>query len=254
MFVLKNSWVHPLSLPVAIPPRAFMDKKLDLAFAQLANRFPLEEHYTWPVPQGCPIPIPEDQQGAFRRNLYLKENLRSVLEDDQDYRVRLWIIQEWGGIKSFKNKESNRERMDQLDGQLAKRRMDKRLFGVISSLSKIAAFKEPETYSIYDSRVIFALNWLLFSNTENPRLFRLPLGRNAALTEFDSFTLYKLSGRSFTMVPDETAYFEYCELLCGLTQRALGQAKPYYGEMLLFVAAPELAKEIRSRTKVTIDI
>lgn len=222
-------------------------------FARLSKELPIETEFKWDVPDECPIRIPHTEQGSFERNVFLKENLAPELENDCNYKCHFWVIQKWGGIASFKNNKKNQGRIDLFDQQLGKRKMTRDIFGGISSLSNISAFKKPDTYSIYDSRVIFALNWLLFCNTDEPILFPQPTGRNAELKDIDANTLMKLSGKKFAFHSYETAYFEYCEFNRELAKQVLGKDKPYYAEMLLFAAAPTwIVKDILRRTKVTI--
>jgi len=48
---------------------------------------------------------------------------------------------------------------------------------------------------------------------------------------------------------------EYCELLKNLAREALNTDRPYYVEMLLFIAAPEfIVEDIRENTKVQINL
>lgn len=223
------------------------------AIQQLASALPLQVHYNWEMPDTLPINIPPDVDGSFERNLYLKQHLKDSFDGDSDLRTSLWIIQDWGSIKTFKDTAQNRQRIATFYAQLQKQRLTKDTHGVLPSLSKLAAFRWPEKYSIYDSRAVFALNWLLFCHTPEPKLFPQPPGRSRALMEVDTHTLFRLSGRRYTVHSHRSAYFEYCDLLSRLSSEALGKAEPYYAEMLLFVAAAEwIPRDIRDRTTVTI--
>jgi hypothetical protein len=72
---------------------------------------------------------------------------------------------------------------------------------------------------------------------------------------YDTATLFRLSGLGYTDRDWKTAYHEYCELLRYLAKEALNTDRPYYVEMLLFVAAPKLiVEDIRRNTKVQINI
>lgn len=223
-------------------------------FQQLAAKLPLEDRYKWEMPATLPITIPSDVHGAFERNLYLKRHLKDSFNDDSDIRTSLWIIQDWGGIKTFKDTSQNRQRIETFYDQLQKGRLTKDTHGVLPSLSKLAAFRWPEKYSIYDSRAVFALNWLLFCHSSEPKLFPQPPGRSRALVEVNTHTLFRLSGRPYSVRSHKTAYFEYCDLLSELSSKALGKDRePYFAEMLLFVAASEwIPSDIRDRTTVTI--
>jgi len=224
------------------------------AIKQLASELPLQEHYNWEMPGTLPIEIPSDVNGAFERNLYLKEHLKDAFGDDSDLQTALWIIQDWGGIKTFKNTEQNRNRIEAFYRQLDAKRLTRDIHNVLPSLSKLAAFRWPKKYSIYDSRAVFSLNWLLFCHSDEPNLFPQPPGRSKSLIEVDTQTLFRLSGRLYKTRSHQTAYFDYCDLLSQLSINALGKEDPYFVEMLLFVAAPEwIPRDIKARTTVTIN-
>ena len=223
------------------------------AVRQLASELPLESHYDWEMPASLPITIPSEIESAFRRNLHLKEHLRDCLENDPELRVSFWLIQEWGGIRTFKNTGLNRQRISEFYDRLGRGKLTRILHGLLPSLSKLAAFRWPDRYSIYDSRAVYSLNWLLFCHEERPALFPQPPGRSKALVEIDMQTLFRLSGREYSVRSHKTAYHDYCSLLLDLSREALGKERPYYVEMLLFVAAREwVARDIRARTNVAI--
>jgi hypothetical protein len=213
----------------------------------------LEKAFDWKIPVDCPITIPDSLKSPYERNVYLKENYAPLLSDLNNFKACFWIIQRWGGIRSFKDTHGNREKIALLRDQLSSRKMTQNVFSVISSLSKLAAFQNPDLYAIYDSRAIAALNWLLFCSEDTPRLFPQPPGRNSVLLECDPNTLMRLSGKEFTVRSHKSAFFEYCELLRSLCETALNGAKLYQLEMMLFVAAPSwIVTDIRARTKVSI--
>lgn len=225
------------------------------AIRMLAEDLPLSEHYRWDIPQALPIEIKEDMVGSFERNLYLKENLMGALENDADLHTTFWIIQQWGKIGGFKDNKDNRLRISDFYKRLPQGKLTRDLHGVLPSLSKLAAFRWPDCYSIYDSRAVFALNWLLFCHTDQPKLFPQPPARNKALVELDLETLFLLSGREYSVRSHKTSYHEYCRLLSDLSREALGQERPYHAEMLLFVAAEKwVPDDIRRRTTVTISV
>jgi len=225
------------------------------AIKNLAKSLPLEQHYTWEMPENVPIDIPQEIVSAFHRNIYLKEHLAQALENDSDLELHYWIIREWGGIKTFQVNERNSQQIHEFRQQLNHNRLRRSTFNLISSLSKLAAFWCPGEYSIYDSRAIFSLNWLIFRHSNHRRLFPQPLGRSTAVAMYDTATLYRLSGLDFSERDRRTAYHEYCELLQYLAREALNTERPYYVEMLLFVAAPQfIVEDIRRNTTVNIDL
>ena len=224
------------------------------AIKHLWDQLPLAKHYTWKIPASAPVAIPANVIGSFDRNIWLKNHLHLK---EQPSRIStedsFWIIQEWGGIKTFKNNPKNQDRMTTFFNQLEKGKLTREIHNLLPSLSKVAAFNYPDRYSIYDSRAIYAMNWLLFCHTKNPALFPQPPGRSKSLIELDSQTLFRLSGRPYTIRSHKSAYFEYCELLKELSRDALSTTQPFYLEMLLFVATESwIPNDIRNRTNVTI--
>lgn len=230
------------------------DKLLISAIKQLADSLPLEQNFTWEIPISCPIQIPDNVIGPFKRNIYLKENLAPLLQNDENLEVHYWVIREWGGIKSFKPCKKNNQIIHEFCEQLGRQQLRRPTFNLISSLSKLAAFRDPQQYSIYDSRAIYSLNWMIFRYSSDKRLFPQPLGRNSAIAQLDTKTLFKLSGVQYSERGWKTSYHEYCELMRELSQEALGQKRPYWVEMLLFLAAPKyILNDIQKNTTVTIE-
>ena len=177
------------------------------------------------------------------------------MENDNELEFHYWIIREWGGIKTFQMNERNNQKIREFRQQLKHNRLRRSTFNLISSLSKLASFWHPGEYSIYDSRAIFSLNWLIFKHSDHRRLFPQPIGRSTVVSMYDTSTLYRLSGLDYSNRDWRTAYHEYCEFLRYLAREALNTDRPYYIEMLLFVAAPEfIVEDIRKNTKVQIDI
>ena len=223
------------------------------AIQSLYNQLPLAQHYTWDIPGNVPISIPSNISSAFDRNVYLKRNLHERLGTNHNWKDLFWIIQDWGGIKSLKNTSKNQQRIIEFFSQLTDGKLSKNTHSLLPSLSKLAAFKNPCEYSIYDSRAVYSLNWFLFCHERKPDLFPQPPSRNKALLEMDIQTLFRLSGRPYMIKSHKTAYFEYCTMLKDLSVRALQKTEPFYLEMLLFVAAENwVPNDIRNRTTVTI--
>jgi len=87
-----------------------------------------------------------------------------------------WIIKIWGGIKGIKD-SSIREIIDNLDKKNYS-------FNNISSWSKVHSFKNIKRDVIYDSKVIYSLNWLILTLNSNNRFFLQPESRNKKLITF----------------------------------------------------------------------
>jgi len=220
-----------------------------------ADHQPLEKYFTWDVPANGSIQIPDGITTPFERNVYLKNNFHSrLITTANNWSHFFWIIQVWGGIKSFKDTPKNRKLIEEfLDSELPSKTLSKVSHDRLSSLSKLAAFKYPRDYSIYDSRAVFSLNWLLFCNQENPELFPQPPGRSKSLAEWDPLQLIRMSKHGYKMLSPKEAYFKYCDILKDLSKKALGKDEPFYLEMLLFVAAERwIPNDIANRTTVAI--
>jgi hypothetical protein len=184
----------------------------------------------------------------------LKENLGPVLAQDNNLTVHYWVIRDWGGIRTFKVVDSNDARIGKFKEEILKGKLTRTSFAAISSLSKLSSFWEPARYAIYDSRAVFALNWVIFRYSEDRQLFPQPSGRNAEISKYDIGTLFSLSGIDHQYRSYTSAYHEYCGLLQDLSVQIYGSRKPYLAEMLLFLAAPTvILEEIKSSVTVTID-
>lgn len=219
--------------------------KLTSALQNLLTHNPINQ-YNWDIPNSCPIEIPKSIADNYSKNIYLKENLSDALLKDSSLDHHYWVINEWGGIKSFKRNDKNNEKIKNFTSELIKGKLSRNSFSNISSLSKIASFIDPENYTIYDSRVIYSLNWLLFNKSDSKSLFPQPAGRNSDISKYDQETIFRLSGMDFSYKPYNTAYHEYCNLIKTLSKTVFPDTdRPYYLEMLLFMIAPsEIIQDI----------
>lgn len=197
------------------------------------------ETFEWTIPANCPIDIPQNISTDYEKNIHLKKHLHSVILNDHALDSHYWTIQKWGGIGSFKKNERNDARIKKFIDQLSKGELTRDSFSCISSLSKIASFIEPEKYAIYDSRVIYSLNWLLFKDSEDSALFPQPAGRSASLAQYDMQTIFRLTNKPFEFRSYKTAFHAYCSLISELSPLVFGKnCEPYKLEMLLFMIAP----------------
>lgn len=205
---------------------------------QIAKDFPLE-NFEWTIPSNCPVEIPTDCRSGYAKNVHLKENFHSIIGNDQTLKNHYWTIQEWGGIGSFKKNDRNDHRIRSFVAELEKGKLTKRSFECISSLSKVASFLFPDKYVIYDSRVIYSLNWLLFNYSSEQALFPQPAGRSSDLAKYDMQTIFRLSKRLHKFRSHKTAFHDYCTLIKDLTPQIFDDGgRPYKLEMLLFMIAP----------------
>jgi hypothetical protein len=219
---------------------------------ELSKAIPLTS-YNWEIPANIPINIPPDVVGPYYRNIYLKENLAPTLQNDHDLKIHYWIIRDWGGIRTFQVGDRNNERIKTFKDEVSRGRLTRSTFASISSLSKLSSFWEPERYAIYDSRAIFSLNWLIFRYCEEKCLFPQPIGRSTAISDYDTQTIFRLSKTNYQYRSHKTAYHDYCSLLQNLSEEIYGNRKPYFVEMLLFLAAPgNIINDIKGSVTVNI--
>lgn len=230
-------------------------QKLITVLKKLSEEFSLE-NYEWGVPNNCPIEIPTLNNSNFEQNIYLKENLKNVLILTGSLNHFYWIIQQWGGIASFKKNDLNDAKIIKFLAELEKKALTKISFERISSFSKVASFLNPNDYVIYDSRVIYALNWLLFNYAPHVNLFVQPQSRNSELVKYDMQTIFRLSGKKHIFRSHKNAYHEYCDLMKILSIDVYGVgSQPYLLEMLLFNIAPNaILKDIEKRVSVKINL
>ncbi|WP_455294519.1 hypothetical protein [Vibrio parahaemolyticus] len=204
---------------------------------RLAQQYPLGDYFDWEIPADCPLVFPDTISSQYAKNIYLKHHFKDKAPESDSLISKYWIIQSWGGIRSFKSNERNDSLLIKLDSELKACKLTRPTFSVISSISKVASFMNYNEYAIYDSRVIYSLNWLLFKHTNETSLYPQPSGRNAELAKFDLTTIFNLSHKNVSMKSHKTAYFEYCSLMKALAKEVYGQPEPYHVEMLLFLIA-----------------
>lgn len=214
------------------------------------------KNYKWEIPKNCPLNIPNDIVSNFDRNVYLKEHIHTLLNQVDCLSIYYWIIQEWGGISSFKRKDVNDAKILKFLDELKNRSLTKASFDRISSFSKIAAFMQPHEYVIYDSRVIYSLNWLLFNYAPEHGLFSQPQSRNSELIKYDMQTIFRLTGKNPIYRNHKTAFNEYCDLIKMLSIEVYGRgSQPYLLEMLLFDIAPKfIVKDVETRVSLKISL
>ena len=169
--------------------------------------------FNWEFANDCPIIVPNELTD-YEKNLFIKNELLKKTETSDFLKNSYWIIQTWGGIKSFKQNSLNDEKImsfiEKIKGNTVK--LNKNEFEIISSLSKIAAFLLPERFCIYDSRVIYSLNWHIFLYGDSLEMFPQPTGRNKMMIEYDQRTIFNLSKIPYTFCNTKDAFQKYCEL------------------------------------------
>ncbi|NJM78703.1 MAG: hypothetical protein HC854_02030 [Flavobacterium sp.] len=205
-----------------------------------------------------------NDKNPFNQNVKLKWILSEKYKTntEQNY-IDFWIVNNWGGIRGFKLNERNIKKVKRFKKQLEKQKLSLDCFSTISSLSKISSFIDPENFVIYDSRVIYTLNWLILTcenqNGFKEKYFPMPSGRNKIITDFDmntivnAFHISEYIENTELYVSQQIAYFKFCEFIKTNTEFIYGKgSKPYELEMLLFTLADnEIFKDLKKRIKIT---
>ena len=178
---------------------------------------------------------------AFERQSLLKGIVSANFNEDKSELEEKWrwIVGTWGGIKKF----DVSKRINELYDEKLKYKGDINLYledktcslQSISSFSKIASFTKPCEWFVYDSRVTYVLNWLLYKyeNIQDIRFFRIPNSysdrRGALSKRIGTGLLYY-----------NNCYGTYCEIIKEVAKRfpwgefSITEKHPCKIEMILF--------------------
>lgn len=206
----------------------------------------------------------ESEESLYQRNINLKELIKIKSQGKyNNNKLNYWIINDWGGIKSFKENEKNTIKIEKFSKEIEKGKLTKSSFGTISSLSKISSFIDPDNFVIYDSRVIYVLNWLILSSkSTNLKFFPVPIGRNKIIVDFDINTIIHLThideykNKKDLYYSDSEAYFVFCSLIKDISKKVFNNKdniKPYILEMLLFTCVDEIFNELTRKIELKIN-
>lgn len=215
----------------------------------------------------------EGVNNPYEIRLLLKKKLGQKLNETQltnkplFNQLCLWIIREWGRISTGNDKDTTKLITNFLD-------QDKPDFKRIASTSKVGAYLVPEKYCIYDSRVIYSLNWIILSENAGQKYFPVPQGRNSKMLAFDINVLIRLKNLSlyrtdnisdlnnkrfinnvdkYLFIDKKKAYFEFIKLIKEVSKKLWEDDKEkkenlYFTEMLLFsIADKEIFADITKR-------
>ena len=119
------------------------------------------------------------------KSILHKKLIENVSNKSTFDKICLWIIKDWGGINGAKDASTIEKVRDFLHSDFSK-------YDRIASTSKVAAFRFPEDKIIYDSRVAYALNWIILSQNTGEKFFPMPEGRNSKMMAFDMNVLIRL--------------------------------------------------------------
>ena len=212
----------------------------------------------------------------YEKELALKKTIQTKLNEFYSTnrtafnKLCLWIIKDWGGINGVDDSST----LELIQEFLSKTEPS---FNRIASTSKVGSFMFPEKHFIYDSRVAYALNWIILSENAGNRFFPIPEGRNSKMLAFDMNVLIRLKNIDFyksteieglnnrlyinnkdkiTYVSTKKAYFEMSRLIQTISRQLWTDEKSdvlYYTEMLLYsIADREIFNDITDRIRIEI--
>ena len=215
----------------------------------------------------------------YEKEIILKKKINKKLLDSHKndkeifFKLCLWIIKDWGGIKTANDKQTK----ELIETFLSDTEPS---FKRIASSSKVGSFMYPEKNIIYDSRVAYSLNWIILSQNAGNTFFPIPEGRNSKMAAFDMNVLIrlrniesykidnlkKLNRKNFISATDKKIYIQknkaYSELnnlikkiSYKLWENDIEKQKNlFYTEMLLFsIADKEVYKDITDRLTIIIN-
>lgn len=204
-----------MSVPLSDMTISFLAKALQPRYSSIA------ENYSWKVNLAkLPFDVGvEKGMSLYQTNLAFRAQVSKMLKESNKSEQELWyrrIIQDWGGIKSFKDLAWVSTFLKELDmGKLSWKSSNR-----ISSLSKVAAFTNPEKYGVYDARVSLALNWLLYLETDHEGPFFKDLSKRSRNTKIIPpikwDRTHTRSGSEIIYMSNSTFYFTYNALLRAL--------------------------------------
>jgi hypothetical protein len=233
----------------------------------------VSENYNWPIPfdrgEGKNIFSKQDidtfkDLTNFQSNIYLKkvisEKITSAINEKENQLLKQifeWTVHDWGGIKNGRN---NIDTLYQMGIEAIKK--EKLTFNRIASISKILSFYKPSHYIIYDSRIAYSLNAIMFLIGASDKYFPVPAGKNSKMNAFNIEVLIRLKhkpnvylrtgNKKLIANADKSLFFKENEAysIINETVKKINMSiykddpdkhdKPYYTEMLLFGIADTL--------------
>lgn len=198
----------------------------------------------------------------FERQCLLKKDVCCQLMGRFDnWEADRWIVHVWGGISSFwidlpKKKDGldGHKRIQDFKNELKNKELTRNSYSVISSLSKIASFVNPEEYFVYDSRVAYTLNVLIMEYNEmNDRqelYYHVPSSRGGRTKEITE-AIKNMGGK--TSYDESKNYFDYIRLVKALYPKVFDNetSQPFKVEMLLFALGKNGGEMTRRLQRIT---
>lgn len=238
----------------------------------------LKEHVTNELSKIIPVlnSLIDTNIDPFEKDVLLKFELNNQIKNlngETKRQLDEWIVCSWGGISTHKDFKSIYDLKN------------RRLYDRISSWSKILSFENIETEIIYDSRVIYSLNWLIYKYNKlhdtNEKFLFQPDGRNKklnllrvdAIINFEYSSHYDLDKRGDKVFCeyfcDKNECYEYArKLIFAINQKLFENVEstnigdrdiphkefPFFSEMILFeIADKEIFEDIRELITISIN-
>lgn len=181
---------------------------------------------------------------GFNGAVQLKEILgkTSLLNHEKYKEISEWIVKDWGGIH-----RGNNEKLFKLVENFKIK--NEVTFERISSISKIISFDNPQKYVIYDSRVAYAINWVIQETEAGNKFFPIAPGRSFNLKKFYTENLAcldrkkNIKEKKNLFIPKDDTYYEFNKLICKINKIIYPSKEPFYTEMLLFGLANKFARQ-----------
>jgi hypothetical protein len=155
-------------------------------------------------------------------------------------RLAIQMVRRWGGINGGSD-DSITDMAHQSPNQLIARG-----FVRVASWSKVATLHDPHKFFIYDARVAFSINAIIFDAGYTDKFFPMPDSRNTKIKGAKS-ALAKNGirfGRS-TNIAGQNFYKSYIELIHEVGNQIKKPA--WQVEMALFALGPALAQKLSAK-------
>lgn len=198
-----------------------------------------------------------DNKTNYQKSVYLKRYFTKNKLINQPYKkdIIVWIVKDWGRIKGINADNFVSKVIDIIqDNKIIK-------FEGVSSISKIVALNDPNNCVMYDSRVIYSINWIIMKQRAGDLFFPMPNSRNTKLNAFDINTIINIFyqdkfSKKNVYIDKNEAYTTFNELVININDRLFNderQKEPYHTEMLLFALADKnILADIKSSIKINI--
>jgi len=190
-------------------------------------------------------------KNSFEENVLLKKILSNKLSYEKNkVKYYNWIVKKWGKITKF---EKTKSIIKVFFDQIKKGKIEAKYYNNISSYSKIASFRYPKEYFIYDSRVAYVLNWMLLKSKTEFLYFPIPEGRNNDLTKkYNMDTIISLFNDGKYM-PKNVTYSVYCRLIKNINSKLNPLGDAFCIEMFLWGLFENIVLEIKKSVKIQIE-